>query len=165
MRSVVFATYIMAAMTLLGCSRGLEYSVKIDPINLTQDEIVAVEAAADQWWHAVPQLRLTITIGACDAWNQSDGQICVEGSDNLSIGQEQLAGWTHRQGMAKDGAGVFLWKHISGIQLENDAMHELGHAFGLEHTPDREDLMYVQLKPDLLTPPSLEDIDRFWGAR
>lgn len=90
---------------------------------------------------AVPEARRQLLFEACEAWSKIASVVCVPRTSEFSFVHV-----TPGEGCsAKVGAGLFAWNARRNLTLGENCwtrsilVHELGHAFGLQHEHQRAD--------------------------
>jgi hypothetical protein len=133
---------------------GSEYTLYIDPgFSLSQQDVI-VTVAAD-WEEHVP-VHFFPVVAKCSGVN--DGIICVHAATREQIKKVNPAasnytryinGAGHRGDtggwFGRDGGECFIDAGQPDIYFQPSVAHELGHAMGLEHQPDKGTVMYPGL--------------------
>jgi hypothetical protein len=167
-------------MASIGCSNedyGLHYAIYIDPAFSTEDREAAVAAAA--MWEAIlgKDIDLSLQIGQCQASNfplfQAHNIICIQPCSDqymnrLEDGDMDVIGATTRKG---DNNSSNLYLPVDRDAEYNQQImsqliaHEMGHAFGLSHVANTDNIMYWIVDDKTATKPSCSDSSQYLDLR
>jgi hypothetical protein len=164
-RCVFLSLFLGSAACSAPASDGLQYDVLVDS-SFTMDEQGAALSAIGDWSEAVPELKLTQSLGSCAS--PTPEQVCLLPEYAQPDPPVQIVGTTYR-GAAESGT---VYIYVNRIQaIASDAMgltrqtveHELGHAMGLQHAGVGT-LMAANVSDQAPTI-TAADIAQFWAVR
>jgi predicted Zn-dependent protease len=154
----------LLALPACRAQRTLEYSAVIDPA-FTTDQMAEITAAVDDWRAAVPELRVTSSIAACDS--PSPQQVCVHPVHAPPDPADDVVGTTHLG--SRDSASVLIYVDrilATGMDVHalttRTAAHELGHAMGLHHS--NAGTLMAAYVPEQAQSVTNADVDQFWAV-
>lgn len=172
MKALLSVVALSALSVGCGTSHGLTYHIAMDP-SVTAEEAELVLQSGEAWEKAIPGLKLTYMVAACNTITDEPGNICIVSDDATPLDDSgnMIDGHTD---MSHDSSLITLHPvnmanhnhpyHNVGL---NTISHELGHALtgsGLHLAAGN--LMSAALR-DCLTPEQITsaDIAYFWAAR
>ena len=119
----------------------------IDSEHVTQDAIEDIEEAMDDWNDALMDIDDAPTLTLVSDVKRADIVVQIKIDGRAILGQT-LTRTIGRSSCALRGAfiklnGEVFGQEFSGAGIRNVARHEFGHALGLGHCDDPNDIMYA----------------------
>ncbi len=139
--------------------------MSVDPA-FAPDETAAILAGVERWAAAIPELRLTTTVAACQT--PAPDEVCLHPAHQPPDPADDVVGSTY-PGSADDSTVLIYVDRIRatgwdfGILTEQTTAHEIGHAIGLRHSHPGT-LMAADV-PDQAHTVTADDVAQFWAVR
>lgn len=140
---------LLLAALVSGCAEKLGniYTVTVDPMGFTADQLDMATAAAQSWQDALGRdAWISVAVGPCDGLHEASE--CIHASDQTGV---QAHGGHGAWAVTDNHFGLFSTSSVSGgiggcdggetwVDVHADAdffqravAHEIGHAMGLAH--------------------------------
>lgn len=142
------------------------YSFDTLPSGQDASDIVGGINRAIQAWAAVTPLHFSPLPSDADFRFRFDGKITQPDGTSKAIPSYAVARTDYRQ-ISFDGGRTFTSTSppaAGSLDVVSTAAHELGHLLGLEHSLNRESVMYPSVGARTLSADDIERIQRLYGA-